>query len=310
MKKLQSILIVTGFLFLLSCDRPHETLNPSNNASLQQSTDKGEKGNLGEGDLKFLHKKNESSRARTNSSSCGTTLSGSYSLSAYSYTYPDQLIDLSDRPVGSSISLTCYSFTLPNRFSIVDGNGNTVVPYTPWYGAATYSGPWGGSLNNPGQPTLTFTKSSNTMYFIRVQTGTQYESDAWEAAVACAGTCSPPSALSGNYNSNVFYYKYPDQQINVSGISDGLTVILTCYEYDVPNRIRVVDGNGNVVGQSTGWFGTASYSGPWGPSLNNGGQRTITFTKNSGTSYYLQVETGTQNSPGADAWEVSFSCAY
>lgn len=116
---------------------------------------------------------------------CGSSMSGSYYGSGY-YNYPYSYIDLTSSPQGLTISINVSSYDVPNKFDVYDGNGNFLVS-SGWMGYATYSGPWGPSLNSSTQSkVISFLRNSSTTYTLRVATSTQDYSDAWDASVSCA----------------------------------------------------------------------------------------------------------------------------
>jgi hypothetical protein len=111
--------------------------------------------------------------------------------------------------------------------------------------------------------------------------------------------------FNGTYTGSSFYI-YPDQYLTVTGTS----VSVLCTEYDRPNRFTAYNSSGLIT--STGWVGTASYPGPWGTSLNNGGPKTISFAySSSNTPYYIRVEAGPADpsAPTSDGYEITISCS-
>lgn len=113
---------------------------------------------------------------------CGSNLSGNYGGTGY-YRYPAYSIDLASSPQGSVINITVTSYDVPNRFTVSDGYAN--VAYTSWMGYATYSGPWGNSLNTPQTQTITFTKDIASTFTLTVETSTSTTSDSWEVSISC-----------------------------------------------------------------------------------------------------------------------------
>lgn len=116
--------------------------------------------------------------------SCGLTFTSSYTGSSF-YTYPDQTLVLT----GTSISALCTEYDRPNRFTVYNSLGFVVS--TGWIGTASYPGPWGSSLNNPGPDTISFSYSSaNTPYYMRVEAGpadpSSPTSDSYEFTVSCS----------------------------------------------------------------------------------------------------------------------------
>ena len=97
-----------------------------------------------------------------------------------------------------------------------------------------------------------------------------------------------PTSFGDNYF-GTGYYAYPEYAFNLSGVSPG-TVAMSCDAMDVPNKVTVYDRNHNILA-STGWWGTASYGGPWGLGLAVNGPVSANFTKGTDSIYYVKVET-------------------
>lgn len=114
---------------------------------------------------------------------CGSNLNGNYGGTGY-YKYPAYSIELTSSPQGSIISLTVTSYDVPNKFTVSDGYTN--VAYTSGMGYATYSGPWGTSLNTPQTQTITFTKDIASNFTLTVETSTSVTSDSWVASISCS----------------------------------------------------------------------------------------------------------------------------
>ncbi|WP_157576745.1 hypothetical protein [Asinibacterium sp. OR53] len=251
--------------------------------------------------------------------SCGSTISGNFLGSGY-YTYPDNTIDLSLSAQGSLIQIACDAVEVPNRFSIYDGT--TLVVTTGWIGTANYSGPWGTSLSTSATQTLSFFRGASSTYTLRVETSPQGMTDTWNVTISCPSvppiwvdtTHTPGSGLScgncltsfsGSYG-GYGYYSYPNKTLNFQCVPIGNTINVSCAAIDVPNRFTIYDGNTNLIATS-GWLGTASYSGPWGMSLNAPSTTILSFTRQANsTYYYLKVETSPQGI--TDSWNVSIGC--
>lgn len=121
--------------------------------------------------------------ATTSVYTCGSHLSENYYISGY-YTYPDHNIDVSSTPVNSTININVGSYDVPNRFSVYDANGNFMAS-SGWMGYATYSGPWGMSLNTAQSQTINFNKNTSNTYILKVETSISGYSDSWDASISC-----------------------------------------------------------------------------------------------------------------------------
>ena len=120
--------------------------------------------------------------------------------------------------------------------------------------------------------------------------------------VSCGATIS-------NSYAGTAYYVYPDVFLDV--YNPAISQVSFNYDaVDRPNRFQVYDDAGNLVATS-GWKGTATYSGPWGSSLSGTTSGVLTITRNPAVTYYkLVVETGPANlsSPINDGYTVGISC--
>lgn len=118
----------------------------------------------------------------------GGSFSGTYAGSGF-YIYPDIVLNMQCAQIGHTVQIACSYLNVPNRFSVYDAAGNLVTT-SGWVGNASYYGPWGSSLSTSFSPTLSFTRSSTSAYYIlRVETvrNTTYESqnDAWNVSTSC-----------------------------------------------------------------------------------------------------------------------------
>jgi hypothetical protein len=149
---------------------------------------------------KNTHKPTEGSISTLSSTiySCGSFLSGSYYGTGY-YSYEYNNFDLIAIPNFSTINISVSSYDVPNRFSVYDVNNNFVAS-SGWMGYAQYPGPWGMSLNTTQSKTLTFNKGTINSYTLRVETVTQYVSDAWEAGINCIARVLDYTQLSIEHN--------------------------------------------------------------------------------------------------------------
>lgn len=112
--------------------------------------------------------------------------------------------------------------------------------------------------------------------------------------------------LSGSYGAPNSFYVYPETIINF-GTNYGPTRI--DYDvYDVPNRFTVKRYSDGAFVASTGWLGTADYSGPWGKTPFDGSPSvgSISFTT---TERFYQFIVKTTTGPiMADSWGASTLC--
>lgn len=118
------------------------------------------------------------------------------------------------------------------------------------------------------------------------------------------------AALSNTYSGNG-YYTYP--HIYIDTFNTGISALnISWNAVDRPNRFTLYDENGNQVA-TTGWRGTASYSGPWGSSLSTSTSGVLTVTRDAASTYYrLVVEAGPANisNPINDSWDATIGCSY
>jgi hypothetical protein len=119
------------------------------------------------------------------SATCGGSLNGSWGGSGYHQYTKDTLYFDSSRN-GRTISIAVNANSVPNRFTVYNGVTGSIVAASPWMGFASYSGPWGPSLNTSQTGTLTFTKESNTSYYLLlVETSVNGTSDAYSTTITC-----------------------------------------------------------------------------------------------------------------------------
>jgi len=268
---------------------------------------------------------------RLNTQTCGGSYgSGSgYSVINSYYTYPLQAVDVSCDSVGATITVDVQALDVPNRFVIVDQNNNYVAG-TGWLGSASYSGYFGPPFSNSGNAQFTFTRAANKTYFLKVETHTppnySYSptTDGWWAGVSCTcrdaypcPECCVPDcdncggSFGGTYTTLNTYYTYPLQLVDVTCTCPGDTITVDVQALDIPNRFVIVDQNNNYVA-GTGWLGSASYSGYFGPPFSNSGNAQFYFITAANTVYYLKVETHTapngSYSPSTDGWWAGVTC--
>lgn len=125
-----------------------------------------------------------------------------------------------------------------------------------------------------------------------------------DEATTAFGDCNEEDVLCGDYfyrsHSSAGYYTYPAVALDVSCISVNSTVSLNMMAHDVPNRFYVKK-NGSSTVASTGWLGCTSEYGPWGGPFCNSASATLNFTRESGASYTIIVETVVHST--SDYWE-------
>ena len=247
---------------------------------------------------------------------CGGTINGSYDQNGY--TLQTYALNLAGATDGLNIIVSCTSNERPDRFSVYDDLG-ALIGTTDWKGSASYAGPWGATLNDTSTEDITFVYDDARTYELRVDVGPADPAspinDAWTAVVTCASPPPPPTPASvscgslynGSYSGNDFTTQTVD--LDLSAATNGGVISVSCQALDRPNRFAVYDDL-NVSADSTGYLGTASYSGPWGSSLSNSGTDTLTFIYDSSRTYELRVDIGAADpsSPINDAWEASVTC--
>lgn len=259
----------------------------------------------------------EASLTSESNATCGQPFEpGSYPGTG-SFTYPSRTIDLTGVATGATVTIQCNPEEVPNKFYVDDVNGNPIT-YSDWLGTATYSGPWGPSVNNPGSRDITFTKGASNTYKLRVWTSTNgTQADAWSATLYCTVSGGPGSVCPGagqcGKNLTDFTVKsgaqyYPDIPLDVQCATPNTTVTVRCDPAEVPNYFYILDANKNIV-TSSGWIGIANYSGPWGPSVNNPNIVYLAFTKRTSNTYYLRIWTSPPSGI-QDRWYAGITCRW
>jgi hypothetical protein len=101
------------------------------------------------------------------------------------------------------------------------------------------------------------------------------------------------------------YYQYPEILISSTSTECGQ---LNWNALDRPNRFNIFDSTGLIA--TSGWVGTANYSGPWGSTLSTPSTGIINYNFNSTTGRYILVEAGPAdpNDPITDAYEFTLFC--
>lgn len=116
------------------------------------------------------------------------------------------------------------------------------------------------------------------------------------------------ASISNTYSGNNAY-SYP--AVYIDTFNPAITQLNISYDaVDRPNRFSVYDDENNLVA-TTGWKGTASYSGPWGASLSGATNGVLNVTRSAGVTYYkLVIEAGPANlsNPINDGFSVGISC--
>ena len=116
------------------------------------------------------------------------------------------------------------------------------------------------------------------------------------------------ASLSNTYSGNNAY-SYP--AVYIDTFNPAITQLNISYDaVDRPNRFSVYDDSNNLVATS-GWKGTATYSGPWGSSLSGAANGVLNITRSPGVTYYkLVIEAGPANlsNPINDGYSVGISC--
>ena len=263
---------------------------------------------------------------------CGISKSGSYSGNDY-HQYPTQTLN---DAMDEYITFSWNSYDRPNRFTVYDSVG---LRWTSgWVGTANYPGPWGSSLNTAQSGSANICFLSLTGRYVLVEAGaaspTTPISDTYDWSIACNGLCpsvtptptitqtQTPSntqtktptptptnqscniSKSGSYAGND-YYAYPNQNLS-NNMSEYIT--FNWNSYDRPNRFTVYDSVG--LRWTSGWVGTASYSGPWGASLSTAqsGSPNICFLSTTGRYVLVEAGPASPTTPISDTYDWSITC--
>lgn len=125
----------------------------------------------------------KASTAEFRSAGCGGSFSGSWGTTGY-HQYPADTIRLDTTASTATIKITVNSYDVPDRFTVRDASGNAVAS-SAWMGYATYSGPWGMSLNTPETGTLSFTRGTSAYFTFIVETSVSSSSDSYNANINC-----------------------------------------------------------------------------------------------------------------------------
>lgn len=115
------------------------------------------------------------------------------------------------------------------------------------------------------------------------------------------------SNISRSYSGSSFY-TYPKELIDLQGVTSS-SILVNWAVGDVPNRINVYNSADELIA-TTGWKGTADYSGPWGANLSTNANGTLSFPKASGDGRYFTINAETIGGGGSftDNWQASISC--
>jgi hypothetical protein len=168
-------------------------------------------------------------------SSCNYGFGRSFAGNGY-YAYPNDTLELSYTTPGTTVSLYVQAYDVPNRFTIYDPLGY-VMASSPWMGYASYSGPWGMSLNTSSTGTLTFTKGNYNNYYLKVETSTYNNTDSYSASIGCpspAPQVSITSIQDANI-SNIMINSFNSLQVNLPELSSELGLTLTADSIDFTN---------------------------------------------------------------------------
>lgn len=257
---------------------------------------------------------------------CSASFGGSYGGIGY-YEYPLEILGVLTICEATTVTVSVQALDVPNRFAILDQNGN-YINGTTWQGSASYFGAWGSPFSNVGNTSFNFTAYPNQTYFLRVQTqtpasgsGITPNTDGWWAGISyecCVDDPPPPpppcdcgQSWGETYSTINSYYVYGYKSIGVC--DDVAEVRVDVQALDVPNKFTVVNQHGTYVA-GTGWMGSAAYGGPWGSPFSNSGNTYFTFVPNGTDTYYLKVETLTPPNntydPDTDGWWAGTTCYY
>jgi len=123
--------------------------------------------------------------------------------------------------------------------------------------------------------------------------------------VTIVGNCG--GLRSGNFSTISTYHQYSVQSMT---ITSGVWIQISIDPKDIPNRFIIKNQSGSTI-YSSGWIGTASYSGPWGMSLSKPG---VIYPAPIFGVTSLTIHTETQTppnysySPTTDYWDVNVTC--
>ena len=111
---------------------------------------------------------------------------------------------------------------------------------------------------------------------------------------------------------NMNFYVYPYIPLDFTGTQNGSTITLGYNSVTRINRFYIYNVTDSATTISSGWAGTANYSGPWGATNNTPSTGTIQFTYNNTKTYQLRVEVGGADPSNQlnDNWSVSMGCTY
>jgi hypothetical protein len=131
-------------------------------------------------------------------SSCGVTLNSGYTGNDSTIQIYD--LDFTGLQNGSIIDISVTSVERPDYFSVlIDGNPSQI---SGWIGFATYSGPWGPTLNGPTSYNFSAITYDNTKtYAVRIEVGFadpgDPQQDTYSVSVACSPPTTPPATPPG-----------------------------------------------------------------------------------------------------------------
>jgi hypothetical protein len=114
---------------------------------------------------------------------------------------------------------------------------------------------------------------------------------------ACSSSISDSHTHTGTY-------QYSDYILDCTTATGDVSLAYNVV--DKPNKFSVYDASGNLI-ITSGWKGTAAYSGPWGASLSTTNTGTITFTPT--TCWYKLVVESVTDVSFTDTWSISMTCA-
>lgn len=114
--------------------------------------------------------------------------------------------------------------------------------------------------------------------------------------------------ISGSSSSPVSY-TYPSKLYDLQGSGDDIT--LSYDTINIPNRFNIYNSDNSLVVTSN-WKGTASYAGPWGPTISTASTGTVTFKKSEKGGdlrwYYVTVDHA-GNATTSDGWSATLTCS-
>jgi hypothetical protein len=101
-------------------------------------------------------------------------------------------------------------------------------------------------------------------------------------------------------------HSYDELSLVTTGVTSEMAI--SWQSFDRPNRFTIKKDGSQIM--TTGWVGTAAYTGPWGTTLSAPTSGTLRFTPESGHIYTILVEAGPADSgnPKTDNYQFTITC--